>query len=113
MRTLFVLFSLLSVVGFSQSLPTSLEVQMFNHDRFIVSLDGRQFDCCSKFKLSGISAGDHQLKVYTAKQYINPKNHSISERLVPIYSGNIYLVKDQKTTCVINKYHQKEVKIKD
>tara|TARA_B100000401_G_C52796658_1_gene716272 strand:- start:318 stop:659 length:342 start_codon:yes stop_codon:yes gene_type:complete len=113
MRTLFVLFSFLPVVGFCQSLPTSLEVQMFNFDKVVVCLDGKQFDCCSKFKLSGISAGDHQLKVYTAKQYVNPNNQTISERLVPIYSGNIYLAKDQKTTCVINEYHQKEIQIRN
>tara|TARA_Y100001968_G_scaffold74022_1_gene65439 strand:+ start:82 stop:423 length:342 start_codon:yes stop_codon:yes gene_type:complete len=113
MRTLIIYLITLPILGICQGLHTTLEVQMFNNDRVVVSLDGKQFDVCSKFRLSGVSAGDHQLKVYKAKQYINPNNHSISERLVPIYSGKIYLVKDQKTTCIINKYHQKEIEIKN
>ena len=111
MRILFIFFTILPILGFSQSLPTTLEVRMFNHDRLVVTLDGKQFDCCSKFELSGISAGNHQLKVYKTKQYINPKNQVISERLIPIYTGSIYLVKEQKTKCIINEYHQKEVEI--
>ena len=113
MRIVFVLFGLLPAVAFCQNLPTSLEVQMFNFDKVVVCLDGKQFDCCSKFKLSGISAGNHHLKVYKARQYVNPDNQTKNERLVPIYSGNIYLAKDQKTTCVINEYHQKEIQIRN
>tara|TARA_Y100000746_G_scaffold91683_1_gene77918 strand:- start:165 stop:506 length:342 start_codon:yes stop_codon:yes gene_type:complete len=113
MKPLLVFLFTLPFLSFSQDLPTRLEVHMFNNERVVVSLDGKQFDTCSKFKLSGLSAGDHQLKVYKPKRYINPINNSISERLVPIYSGNIYLVTDQKTTCIINEYHQKEIQIKD
>jgi hypothetical protein len=85
---------------------------MFNHNKVVVSLDGKQFNICSKFKISGVLEGDHHLKVYQAKQYINPYNQSKSERLIPIYSGKIYLAKNKKTTCTINKYHQKEIKLK-
>jgi hypothetical protein len=85
---------------------------MFNNAKVVVSLDGKKFDVCSKFQLTGISDGDHNLKVYEAKSCINPYNQSTSQRLVPIYSGNIYLAKNKKTTCIINKYHQKEIKLK-
>lgn len=111
MRTVFVFFIMFPLFGFSQCLPTTLELQMFNHDKVVVSLDGKKFDVCSKFHLSGISEGDHQLKVYKAKQYVNPHNQSSSERLIPIYTGEIYLAKNKKTTCIINEYHQKEIKL--
>jgi len=113
MRKLCFFLTILPVFVFTQDLPAILEVQMFNQERILIKLDNRQFQSCSKFKLSGIPAGEYQLKVYTPKKYINPKNFSINERLVPIYSGYIYLAKNQKTTCIINKYHQKEIIIKD
>lgn len=112
MRTLIILFSTLQVIGFGQCLPTTLELQMFNFNKVVVSLDGKKSDVCSKFHISGISEGDHRLKVYQAKQYINPYNQSTSQRLIPIYSGKIYLAKSKKTTCIINEYHQKEIKLK-
>jgi hypothetical protein len=85
---------------------------MFNNERVVVNLDGKQFDTCSKFQLSGVSEGDHHLKVYQTKRYVNPYNKKTSERLIPVYSGGIYLAKNKKTTCTINKYHQKEIKLK-
>jgi hypothetical protein len=107
-----VILGILPLIGFCQCLPTTLELHMFNHKKVLVSLDGKKFDICSKFQLSGISEGDHLLKVYQAKQYINPYSKSTSERLIPIYSGKIYLAKNKKTTCVINEYHQKEIELK-
>lgn len=90
---------------------TSLELKMFNHAQVIVSIDGKQFDACSKFQLEEIKAGDHDLKVYQQKKYINPIDLSISERLIPVYSGDIFIVDNKCTSCIINKYHQKEVSI--
>lgn len=112
MRALFLLFATLPLIGFCQCLPTTLELQMFNRNKVVVSLDGQKFDICSKFHLSGILEGDHQLKVFEAKQYTNPNSQTKSNRLIPIYSGKIYLAKNKKTTCIINKYHQKEIKLK-
>lgn len=90
---------------------TSLELKMFNHSQVVVSIDGKQFDACSNFKLNEISAGDHDLKVYKPKQYVNPIDQSISERLVPVYSGEIFIADNKCTSCIINEYHQKEVRI--
>ncbi len=112
MRTLFILFNISPLIVFCQCIPTTLEVHMFNNERVVVNLDGKQFDTCSKFQLSGVSEGDHHLKVYQTKRYVNPYNKKTSERLIPIYSGGIYLAKNKKTTCTINKYHQKEIKLK-
>ena len=62
--------------------------------------------------MSGLSSGNHQLQVYKPKQYINPSTNAISERLVPIYSGNIFLAEKQSTNCTINEFHEKVIILK-
>lgn len=90
----------------------SIELSMFNHTQVVVSIDGHKYDACSKFKLDDITAGDHQIKVYKPKQYINPLNNSVSERLIPLYSGDVFVADKKCTSCLINEYHQNEVYIK-
>lgn len=85
---------------------------MFNHDKVVVCIDGKQFNKCSKFKLTNLKEGNHQLKVFKPKQYINPMSQKVTERLIPIYTGTIFLVNEQKTNCIINEFHQKTIEIK-
>jgi hypothetical protein len=56
--------------------------------------------------------GDHELKIYKPKLYLNPSDNTISKRLVSIYNGNITLAENQYTTCSINEYHQKVISIR-
>jgi hypothetical protein len=84
---------------------------MFNNKEVIVSVDGRQYEACSKFQLSGITSGKHKIKVFQTKKYINPLNQSVSKRLIPVYFGEVYVSDSKCTSCLINKYHQNEVKI--
>lgn len=112
MKILGSVFLLLPLGLFSQSdKSSSLELKMFNHAQVVVSIDGKTFDACSKFTMDEIEAGDHDLKVYQPKQYVNPLDQSVSERLVPVYSGEIFIADSKCTSCIINEYHQKEVSI--
>lgn len=104
------LFSL-PMLGFAQESQTTLEVQMFNHNQVVVSIDGKQFNACSKLKLTDLNAGNHKIQVFIPKDYVNPSNNKVSHRLIPIYSGSIYLADDKKTNCTINEFHEKEIVI--
>lgn len=84
---------------------------MFNLDKVVVSLDGKQFSASRKFRINDIAAGDHQLKIYKPKKYLNPKNNSISERLIPVYSGSVFVADKSCTACTLNEYHDKVVVI--
>lgn len=99
------------IIGFSQY-SASLELNMINASEIIVCFDGKTYSPCSKFKLQNISKGEHELKIYKPKLYLNPSDNSISKRLVSIYNGNITLGKNQYTTCFINEYHQKVISIR-
>ena len=84
---------------------------MFNHNQVVVCVDGKQFKACSKLKLTDLKAGNHKLQVFIPKDYGNPNNKKVSHRLIPIYSGTIYLADRQKTNCTINEFHEKIVVI--
>jgi hypothetical protein len=85
---------------------------MFNNKEVVVSVDGRQYEACSKFQLKDVTSGDHKIKVFQTKKYVNPVNQSVSKRLIPVYFGEVHISDSKCTSCIINEYHQNEVKIK-
>lgn len=91
--------------------PGKLELSMFNNREVVVSVDGHQYDACSKFQLNNVESGEHSIKVYQTKKYINPINQKVSKRLVPVFSGEVFVSDSKCTSCVINEYHQNEVRI--
>ncbi|MDG1517125.1 MAG: hypothetical protein P8Q42_03790 [Flavobacteriales bacterium] len=108
MKTLSTFFLYLPIIGFSQY-SASLELHMINASEIIVCFDGKTYSPCSKFELQNLSKGEHELKIYKPKLYLNPSDNSNSKRLVSIYNGSITLAENQYTTCSINKYHQKVI----
>ena len=104
-------FFTLPFISFAQEGVTTLEIQMFNFDKVVVCIDGEEFNKCSKFKLTNIASGEHLLKIFKPKTYTNPYNQKVSERLIPIFSGTIFLLKKQITNCTINEFHEKKIKI--
>ena len=111
MKNLGFFFLCLPIIGFSQH-STSLELNMINASEIIVCFDGKTYSPCSKFKLQNLLKGEHELKIYKPKLYLNPSDDTNSKRLVSIYNGNITLAENQYTTCSINEYHQKVISIR-
>ncbi len=102
----------LPLIGLSQNQSnTSLVLKMYDRKEILVSIDGESFNAISQLKLDNIEAGRHDLKIYTSKKYINPIDNSMSERLIPVYNGEVFVTDNQCTTCYINEYHEKEVRI--
>jgi hypothetical protein len=87
---------------------TVLELNMHDYSKFIVYLDTVEYDACDQISISSLLPGPHQLRVFKKKEYFN----SSFSRLVPVYSGNITLVKNKCTTCVIDKFHQNNTVIR-
>ena len=112
MKVLSIILGCLPLFMFSQkNQPGKLELSMFNNREVVVSVDGHQYDACSKFQLNNVESGEHSIKVYQTKKYINPINHKVSKRLVPVFSGEVFVSDSKCTSCVINEYHQNEVRI--
>tara|TARA_B100001094_G_C17928949_1_gene669774 strand:- start:503 stop:847 length:345 start_codon:yes stop_codon:yes gene_type:complete len=113
MKVLNLIFVFSPLLLLSQSTkPGKLELSMFNNKEVVVSVDGMQYDACSKFELKEVSSGDHQIRVYQTKKYVNPLNQTVSKRLIPVFYGEVHVSDNKCTSCVINEYHQNEVKIK-
>lgn len=111
MRVLFLSLLIAPVFGFSQS-ATMLQLSMHDYSDFVIQLDAVKYDACAEVSINSIQPGEHQLKVYKEKSYFNTSDNTTTVRLIPVYSGEVVILENKCTTCVIDKFHQNNIVIK-
>ena len=111
MRVVFTLLYLFPLLGFSQY-STVLELNMHDYSKFVVYLDNVKYDICDQISISAIKPGAHEIKVYKQKKYFNSFDNSSSTRLISVYNGDITILENKCTSCVIDKFHQNNTVIR-
>ena len=85
---------------------------MHDYSRFVVYLDAIEYEVCDQISINALQPGAHQLQVYKQKKYFNSIDNSSSTRLISVYSGEITIVENKCTTCIIDKFHQSNTVIR-
>ena len=111
MKTVLAFLFITPFLGVSQS-STALELNMHDYSKFVIYLDAIKYDVCDKISISAIQPGEHQLQVYKQKEYFNSVDHSSSTRLISVYNGEITIVENKCTSCIIDKFHQNNTVIR-
>ena len=105
MKLVFTLLFILPSLGFSQY-TTVLKLNMHDYSEFVVYLDAVKYDLCDEISINSLKPGLHKLKVYKQKKYFNVLDNSSSTRLISVYNGEITILENRCTSCVIDKFHQ-------
>ena len=111
MKTLFLTFIIIPFIGVSQH-STLLELSMYDHSNIVIHIDTVKYNACSQILVNTLQPGEHQLKVFKRKQYFNSSSNTTSSRLIPVFKGEIVIVDNKCTSCIIDKFHQNNIVIK-
>ena len=111
MKVVFTLLYIYPFFGFAQY-STVLELNMHDYSKFVVYLDAVKYDICDQISISALKPGDHEIRVYKQKTYFNSSDNSSSNRLISVYNGEITILENKCTSCVIDKFHQNNTVIR-
>lgn len=111
MKVVFTLLYIYPFFGFAQY-STVLELNMHDYSKFVVYLDAVKYDICDQISISTLKPGDHEIRVYKQKTYFNSLDNSSSNRLISVYNGEITILENKCTSCVIDKFHQNNTVIR-